>query len=326
MRADRLGRAPPLVRRAARAPRGAPPPGPRRRTGRPSSAQRAELFRRRRRSPRGRATPSRSLTSGASFATRFSPSKIALTNSTSYSLYAATERGEVVGDLEHDRQPAVPAEPLVDAARRVARSRRVRRVLRDVLPRRIEQREHPDPAVRLRMALEEQLERLEAADDVLRRIGAVDAEDQSARGGSARAPACRASTVVAPGELVELGACRPRSGARCTRGQRRPLAERCAGDRVEEVLAPAVRVEADDVVRQQALVERARPIGSAAGSRPPASARGCGRSARASPRASRRERTPARDRGGSRGTRPACPASSSSSSSTASATFAFTRP
>ena len=59
-----------------------------------ASAPSRRAPRARRRSRRGRATPSRSLTSGASFATRLSPSKIAFTSSTSNCLYAATDRGK----------------------------------------------------------------------------------------------------------------------------------------------------------------------------------------------------------------------------------------
>ena len=109
--------------------------------------------------------------------------------------------------------------------------------------------------------------------------------------------------LVAPGELVELA----RVDGDRMRGDERQvdLAEN-RRDRVEEAVAPAVRVESDDVVREQALVERARPLGGQEAPTPPAAARECGRSARASRPAAPRARPPAPGRGGSRGTRPEC--------------------
>ena len=50
-------------------------------------------------------TPSRSFTSGASFAIRFMPSKIAFTSSTSYSRVGGDRLGEVVGDAQVDGLP-----------------------------------------------------------------------------------------------------------------------------------------------------------------------------------------------------------------------------
>ena len=86
------------------------------------------------------------------------------------------DRGdEVVLDHELDGRPAVLLEPVVDTPRLALDRAQVLGVLRDVLPRGVEQGKHPDPADCLRMRIEVELERAEASDDVLGRIGAVDA-------------------------------------------------------------------------------------------------------------------------------------------------------
>ena len=88
--ADPVDAPAPLLRRPSRSPRGARPPGPATSNGLTVSAKApssscAPVFSER------TSTPSRSFTSGASFATRFRPSKIAFTSRTSYCLYAAIE-------------------------------------------------------------------------------------------------------------------------------------------------------------------------------------------------------------------------------------------
>ena len=88
---------------------------------------------------------------------------------------------EVVADLEVDRHPAVLLEAVVDAPRLALDRADVLGVLGDLLPRRVEQREQADAAVHLRMRVEVELERAEAAHDVLRRIGAVDAQHELLR-------------------------------------------------------------------------------------------------------------------------------------------------
>src|SRR5919108_457179 len=88
---------------------------------------------------------------------------------------------EVVADLEVDRRPALALESVVHIPRRALDRPQVLGVLRDVLPRRVEQGQHRDAPVHLRVLAEVELERAEAADDVLRRIGTVDAQDEELR-------------------------------------------------------------------------------------------------------------------------------------------------
>ena len=83
-------------------------------------------------------TPSRTLTSGASLATRFRPSYTAFTSRTSYCLYAATERGK----LSATCRSISGREPRVHVRGRPLDRRDVLDVLGDRLARRIEQREH----------------------------------------------------------------------------------------------------------------------------------------------------------------------------------------
>ena len=143
----------------------------------------------------------------------------------------------------------------------------VLRVLGDVLAGRVEEREHPDPPVHLRMGVEVELERPEAAHDVLRRVGAVDAEDQVL---GPRLPRCRplrrarASLVASSSNSAgstEIGRTRTRTHTVRRYGPRRAREVDLGPDHVlaaaEEVPRPALGVEADDVVREQALVDRA---------------------------------------------------------------------
>ena len=136
--------------------------------------------------------------------------------------------------------------------------------MRNVLTGGIQQREHRHSAARVRMPLEVELERLEPADDVLRRIGSIDADDQLLAGDLLQA-ALPLAHFLAVGKLLELGRVdRDRTG-----GDERPpavvldraevvvdLRAEDAGHREEEVLAPAVGVEADHIVREQPVVDR----------------------------------------------------------------------
>ena len=108
---------------AGRARARAPPPAPRRRADRRRRPSRRAP---RRRPPRarGRARRPRALTSGASFATRLSPSITGLTSRTSYSTYAATdERKSSRTTSETGSQPGRPNRSLTAAAARSTRRR-----------------------------------------------------------------------------------------------------------------------------------------------------------------------------------------------------------
>ena len=98
-------------------------------------------------------------------------------------MYAATDFAKSSAISQVDRPPAALLEAIVDAARLALDRTEILRVLGDVLPRRVEQREHPDSPVQLGMRVEIELERTEAADDVLRRIGPVDAHDRASPAG-----------------------------------------------------------------------------------------------------------------------------------------------
>ena len=243
-------------------PRGAPPPARRRRMGFTVSAQSpssscAPVF------SESTRTPSRSLTSGASLATRFMPSKIAFTRRTSYCLYAATARGRL-SSIRTSSGSQSEAEAIVDRPCGALDGAEVLRVLGDVLARRIEQREHGHASCSLGMRFEEELVGAEAANDVLRRVRAVDADDEEL---CAARPRCLLLNAdgLAPRELVELGGIDgDRPHARTSSGRsaeplrsrnRPPRPDVLAGP--QEVPPPALRVEADHVVRQQALVDRA---------------------------------------------------------------------
>ncbi len=118
----------------------------------------------------------------------------------------------------------------------------------------------------LRMALEQELERAEAAKDVLRRVGAVDADDQPF--------GAIVSKLGVPGDherLVasasnSLGVHRDRAGnGLCPASVEldvRPIARAEQADRsVDERPAPALRVEADEVVREHAGVHGPAHVG-----------------------------------------------------------------
>src|SRR5262249_23938976 len=100
------------------------------------------------------------------------------------------------------------------------------------------------------MMLETQREGAEAADDVLRRIRAVDADDEELRPGGDDAPLL-VEDGRALAELVELLSVDPDR----VHGARRAGACDLLGA-LDEAAAPALRVEAHDVVRAEALVNR----------------------------------------------------------------------
>jgi hypothetical protein len=118
--------------------------------------------------------------------------------------------------------------------------------------------------VHLRVRLQVELEGAKAADHVLRGVGAVDSQDEDL------GPLClerllRGAHHLAPCEPLELGRV-DRDGTEANR-RRAPAERHLVGGKVdlrvrqvgaapEEVRAPAARVEADDVVREQALVDR----------------------------------------------------------------------
>ena len=115
------------------------------------------------------------------------------------------------------------------------------------------------------MRLEEELEGAEAAHDVLRRIGPVDAERRETPAGLRRSPAPPATrcspTASASNSLgsTEIGATHARSSRSAKRTDAGVVVHLGAEDvhaAAQEVPAPPVGVEADDVVRENALVQR----------------------------------------------------------------------
>ena len=114
------------------------------------------------------------------------------------------------------------------------------------------------------MRLEVELEGAEAADDVLRRIGAVDAEDQLL-GAPLDQVALGGQNLVALGKVFELrdvdrdrmgsDPCAPPPVVGGAVDEVRVRTDEVARG-AQEVHAPAVCVEADHVVREQAVVDR----------------------------------------------------------------------
>ena len=133
-------------RRPSSAPRGSPAPGPSTSNGltvtahSPSSSCEPAFSERMR-------TPSRAFTSGASFETRLRPSKTAFTSSASYCLYAATDCAKLSATSRSTGIQPSRWKRVVHRARLALDRSEVLRVLRNVLPRRIEQREQRDAAV-----------------------------------------------------------------------------------------------------------------------------------------------------------------------------------
>ena len=234
--------------------------------------------------PRSRdstSTPSRSFTSGASFATRLSPSKIALTSRTSNCLYAATDAAKSSAIARSiGIQPSRPNRSFTRAGLALDRAE-VLGVLGDVLPRRVEQREHADAPVQLGVRLQEQLERPQAADDVLRRVGAVDAQNEPLRPRatirrSARAPR-RSRELV---ELRRVDRDRMRGHEPSARRRRPPVLEVASAPTIPSHARRKFRrqragVEADDVVGEQAVVDRRARSAPAARASSRAAATGC---------------------------------------------------
>src|SRR5215204_2495635 len=88
---------------------------------------------------------------------------------------------EVVLDPDLERKPALGAEAIVDHPRGTLDRAQVLGVLGDVLARRVEEGKHTDTAVQLWVIFEEELVGPEAANDVLRGVRSVDADDQQLR-------------------------------------------------------------------------------------------------------------------------------------------------
>src|SRR5581483_11529337 len=172
-------------------------------------------------------------------------------------LVAGEGAREVVRDVELDGCPVVAAEALVHRGRRTLDGGCVLRVLGDVLARGGEHRDEADLAVQLGMPLEEQPERLEAAHDVLRGVAPVDAEDEllGPAGDERGLPLEHRRVVPQALELVRVDADRTGDDARgAMRGDE-------AVGALEERAAPALGVEADDVVGEQPRVDRRGEIG-----------------------------------------------------------------
>ena len=155
---------------------------------------------------------------------------------------------EVVGDP----QPERAREALLDRRGRLLDPPALVDVLRDLLPGGVEQSEHPHAPVQLGAALQQQRKRLEAARDVLGRVGPVDAEDH--RLGSRREqvalPLEHRRARGKRRELVRIDRDRMRRHERVADVEAQLAAHR------PERLAPAIRVEADDVAAEQAPVDR----------------------------------------------------------------------
>src|SRR5579862_9615240 len=103
------------------------------------------------------------------------------------------------------------------------------------------------------MSLEEQREGLKAAHDVLRRVEAIDADDELLRPprDERRFALEHRGVVPQPPELAGVDADRMRDDSRGA-----TMLGNEALDAGEERAAPALGVEADDVVREQSLVDR----------------------------------------------------------------------
>ena len=88
---------------------------------------------------------------------------------------------EVISDAQVDRGPAVLLKTIVDSPRFAMDLAQVLRVLGNLLTRGIEQREHADSAVHFGMRPEVELEGAEPTNDVLGRVGPVDAQHELLR-------------------------------------------------------------------------------------------------------------------------------------------------
>ena len=162
---------------------------------------------------------------------------------------------EVVRDLELDRQPGELLKAIVDATRLALDGAEVLGVLRDVLARRIEKREHADPPPQLWVRLQQKLECAKPADDVLRRIRPVDANDELV--GTTRDDLrLGGENLLALRQPLELVAV---NGDRRRQRVRRNVADDVPHG-IEEVLSPPLGVERDDVVREHAVVNRVADV------------------------------------------------------------------
>ena len=193
--------------------------------------------------------------------------------------------GEVVRDAQIDRLPvAAGVEAVVDLARGALDRPQVLGVLGDVLAGRVELGKHRHPALPLGMVGEEEPERLQAADDVLRRVGAVDAQDDLLGPPLAQRLALGEHALVG-GAAGRTPPGRPRSGARARARRGRRWCTVCRlevdvgvgelVDAVQEVDDVARGVQADDVARQQRVVDASRGCPAAARASSRASATGC---------------------------------------------------
>ena len=244
------------------------------------------------------------------------PSKIAFTNSTSNCLYAATERGEVVLDPKVDRQPAVLLEAVVHPPRLALDRAEVLGVLGDVLPRRVEQREHRRRARACSGC---------ALEVAARRRGSRARCSSTDRCGRREATSCsgrRSTSSAQPPSTASLAASSSNSagsteiGCTVTSVAAAVVVDRAvhevplrAGDVARGAhgssAAPAVacgsrrrrwRAAPSWIARRMSVGQHVPVVGLAA--------TGCGRSARAAHRARAPARGGARGRGGSRGRRP----------------------
>src|SRR5205823_11671301 len=138
------------------------------------------------------------------------------------------------------RYPTLLLEAIVDHARRALDGAEVFRVLGNVLTGWVEQREHRNPPVHLGMLLEVGLKGAKAAHDVLRRVRAVDPEDEELRPSHLEL-GLEPAHLVALGQLLELERIdgdRPR-GDECTPLSIRAEARVEVAVRVEEVATRA---------------------------------------------------------------------------------------
>jgi hypothetical protein len=129
----------------------------------------------------------------------------------------------------------------------------------------VEKGEHPDAAVELRVILEKELVGAEAADDVLRRVGPVDADDQLLGTDRHKFRLIR-EDLLALSQVGELPSIDRDGSAVHAHGAALVLDTTCAevalrGEHVlaapQEVPPPALGVEADEVIGQKSFVQRA---------------------------------------------------------------------
>ena len=173
----------------------------------------------------------------------------AFTSRTSNCLYAAIDAGK----SSATRRVSAPGKVGFDGRCGLLDPAQLLDVLGNVLPRCVEQREHADAAAQVGPALEQQPERLQPPRHVLRRVGAVDSEDQQLRPLGLQL-ALAGEHRLAARQALELGRVdRDRMRGHTPFVRLEP--EAAAG--VEERAPPALGVEAGDVAREQPFVDRA---------------------------------------------------------------------